>query len=191
MHYRRLGRSGLKVSEISLGAWVTFGSQLQEQSAVNLVHAAYDQGINFFDNADMYADGLAETVMGKPCRTSPPGTGHLKQGILPHLSGTKRERPVTQAHHQLGPCNPQTAGYRLSRPVFLPPLRSRYPHGRGRQNHDRPGQPGQDHVLGHLQMERQRRSPARLRSPGNSTASLPRWSSAVTTCWTAALWKST
>jgi aryl-alcohol dehydrogenase-like predicted oxidoreductase len=65
MHYRRLGRSGLKVSEISLGAWVTFGSQLQEQSAVNLFHAAYDQGINFFDNADMYADGLAETVMGK------------------------------------------------------------------------------------------------------------------------------
>jgi|WetSurMetagenome_2_1015567.scaffolds.fasta_scaffold93997_2 voltage-dependent potassium channel beta subunit len=65
MHYRRLGRSGLKVSEISLGAWVTFGSQLQEQSAVNLFHAAYDQGINFFDNADMYADGQAEIVMGK------------------------------------------------------------------------------------------------------------------------------
>lgn len=65
MHYRRLGRTGLKVSEISLGAWVTFGSQLEEQSAVNLLHAAYDQGINFFDNADMYADGKAESVMGK------------------------------------------------------------------------------------------------------------------------------
>jgi voltage-dependent potassium channel beta subunit len=65
MHYRRLGRSGLKVSEISLGAWVTFGSQLDEDSAVNLFHAAYDQGINFFDNADMYAEGRAETVMGK------------------------------------------------------------------------------------------------------------------------------
>lgn len=65
MHYRRLGRSGLKVSEISLGAWVTFGNQISEKSAVDLVHAAYDHGVNFFDNADMYANGQAETVMGQ------------------------------------------------------------------------------------------------------------------------------
>lgn len=65
MHYRRLGHTGLKVSEISMGAWVTFGSQLEEQASINLFHAAYDQGINFFDNADMYADGRAEMVMGK------------------------------------------------------------------------------------------------------------------------------
>ena len=65
MHYRRLGHTGLKVSEISLGAWITFGSQLEEQASINLFHAAYDQGINFFDNADMYADGNAEMVMGK------------------------------------------------------------------------------------------------------------------------------
>jgi len=65
MHYRRLGRSGLKVSEISLGAWVTFGNQISEQTASDLIHAAYDQGVNFFDNADAYANGLAETVMGK------------------------------------------------------------------------------------------------------------------------------
>lgn len=65
MHYRRLGRSGLKVSEISLGAWVTFGSQVDEQKAADLIHAAYDQGINFFDNADMYANGQAEILMGK------------------------------------------------------------------------------------------------------------------------------
>ena len=55
MHYRRLGRSGLKVSEISLGAWITFGKQVDQKAAANLIHAAYDQGINFFDNADMYA----------------------------------------------------------------------------------------------------------------------------------------
>jgi voltage-dependent potassium channel beta subunit len=65
MHYRRLGRSGLKVSEISLGAWITFGDQLGEKAAADLIHAAYDQGINFFDNADMYAAGQAEELMGR------------------------------------------------------------------------------------------------------------------------------
>jgi voltage-dependent potassium channel beta subunit len=65
MHYRRLGCSGLKVSEISLGAWVTFGSQLGEEAASELIEAAYDQGINFFDNADMYANGQAEELMGR------------------------------------------------------------------------------------------------------------------------------
>ena len=65
MHYRRLGRSGLKVSEISLGAWVTFGNQIDEITSVNLIKEAFDQGINFFDNADMYANGQAEIVMSK------------------------------------------------------------------------------------------------------------------------------
>ncbi len=65
MHYRRLGRSGLKVSEISLGAWVTFGGQIDESMASEMIHAAYDHGINFFDNADMYAGGQAEAMMGK------------------------------------------------------------------------------------------------------------------------------
>ena len=68
MHYRRLGRSGLKVSEISLGSWITFGSQIDEQTASSLIHAAYEQGINFFDNADMYANGKAEEVMGRAVR---------------------------------------------------------------------------------------------------------------------------
>ncbi len=71
MHYRRLGRSGLKISEISLGAWITFGNQISETTASDLIHAAYDQGINFFDNADMYANGQAETVMGTAIRDLP------------------------------------------------------------------------------------------------------------------------
>lgn len=71
MHYRRLGRSGLKVSELSLGSWITFGSQIEEKTASDLIHAAYDQGINFFDNADMYANGQAETVMGKAIKDLP------------------------------------------------------------------------------------------------------------------------
>lgn len=65
MHYRRLGHSGIKVSEISLGAWVTFGSQISEQTAIDLIKTAFDHGINFFDNADIYANGQAEIVMGK------------------------------------------------------------------------------------------------------------------------------
>lgn len=65
MHYRRLGRSGLKVSEISLGSWITFGNQIEEGTAATLIHEAFEQGINFFDNADMYANGKSELVMGK------------------------------------------------------------------------------------------------------------------------------
>jgi len=71
MHYRRLGRSGLKVSEISLGAWITFGNQIDARLADDLIHAAYDQGINFFDNADMYANGQAEVQMGLAIRDLP------------------------------------------------------------------------------------------------------------------------
>lgn len=71
MHYRRLGRSGLKVSEISLGAWVTFGSQVDEDTSLSLIQAAYDAGVNFFDNADIYANGHAETVMGKALKQIP------------------------------------------------------------------------------------------------------------------------
>ena len=71
MHYRRLGKTGLKVSEISLGSWVTFGNQIAEDSASHLLHSAFDQGINFFDNADVYADGRSETVMGKAIKDLP------------------------------------------------------------------------------------------------------------------------
>lgn len=71
MHYRRLGRSGLKVSEISLGTWVTFGGQLGEEAASELIHTAYDQGINFFDNADVNAKGMAEELMGRAIRDLP------------------------------------------------------------------------------------------------------------------------
>ena len=66
-----MGRSGLKVSEISLGAWVTFGSQVDEDTSLSLIQAAYDAGVNFFDNADIYANGHAETVMGKALKQIP------------------------------------------------------------------------------------------------------------------------
>ena len=65
MEYRRLGNSGLKLSELSFGSWATFGFQFQDDGAYKLIKAAYDQGINFFDNAEAYALGKSEIIMGK------------------------------------------------------------------------------------------------------------------------------
>ena len=65
MEYRNLGRSGLKVSALSFGAWVTFGDQIGEKEARAMMQAAIDAGVNFFDNAEVYAGGKAEAMMGK------------------------------------------------------------------------------------------------------------------------------
>ena len=65
MEYRRLGKSGLKVSVFSFGSWVTFSNQLKEKAATELMEYAYDNGVNFFDNAEIYANGKSEIIMGK------------------------------------------------------------------------------------------------------------------------------
>jgi voltage-dependent potassium channel beta subunit len=65
MNYRRLGRSGLKVSELSLGSWVTYGNQLDVAGARECMAAAWDHGVNFFDNAEVYAAGKSEEIMGE------------------------------------------------------------------------------------------------------------------------------
>jgi len=64
MEYRRLGKSGLKVSELSFGSWVTFGNQIGDNTSEELMKMAYDAGVNFFDNAEVYAAGKSEIVMG-------------------------------------------------------------------------------------------------------------------------------
>lgn len=64
MQYRRLGKSGLQVSALSFGSWVTFGKQIEDGTAEKLMKEAYDAGINFFDNAEIYAQGQSEIVMG-------------------------------------------------------------------------------------------------------------------------------
>ena len=64
MQYRRLGRSGLQVSELSLGSWVTYHNQVDVKAATEMLAAAMDAGINFFDNAEAYAQGKSEIVMG-------------------------------------------------------------------------------------------------------------------------------
>jgi voltage-dependent potassium channel beta subunit len=65
MQYRHLGRSGLQVSVLSFGSWVSFGPQLAGSSARDCLAAAYDAGVNFFDNAEVYAGGRSETIMGE------------------------------------------------------------------------------------------------------------------------------
>jgi voltage-dependent potassium channel beta subunit len=65
MQYRRLGRAGLQVSELSLGSWVTYHNQVDTKTAIEMLAAAFDAGINFFDNAEVYAQGESEVVMGQ------------------------------------------------------------------------------------------------------------------------------
>ncbi len=68
MEYRSLGRSGIKISALSYGAWITFGKQIDDEQARLCLKTAFDAGINFFDNAEVYADGQAERVMGAAIR---------------------------------------------------------------------------------------------------------------------------
>ena len=68
MEYRHLGKSGIRVSALSLGAWITYGGQVGEDVAYDCMVAAYEAGVNFFDNAESYANGEAEIVMGKVIR---------------------------------------------------------------------------------------------------------------------------
>ena len=65
MEYNNLGKSGLKVSRLSLGSWLTFGKLIDDKVSEKLMHYAYDNGVNFFDNAEIYARGKSEKVMGK------------------------------------------------------------------------------------------------------------------------------
>lgn len=64
MQYRHLGRTGIRVSELSIGSWVTFKNQVDVKAAVEIMAAAYDHGVNFYDNAEVYAGGKSEEVMG-------------------------------------------------------------------------------------------------------------------------------
>jgi voltage-dependent potassium channel beta subunit len=104
MHYRRLGKTGIKVSELSLGSWVTFGSQVDEKTAGYLLHAAYDHGINFFDNADTYADGKSETVMGHAIKGLPRETLVISSKVFfPTMEGVNgrglSRKHITESIH--------------------------------------------------------------------------------------------
>jgi len=78
MNYRRLGKAGLKVSELSLGSWVTFGGQIGADATRECMVAAYDAGVNFFDGAEVYARGQAELVMGEVLKKQ----GWRREGLV-------------------------------------------------------------------------------------------------------------
>ena len=71
MNYRKLGRTGLKVSEISLGSWLTYGNSTDKETATKVIDKAYSLGINYFDTANVYANGRAETIVGEALKKYP------------------------------------------------------------------------------------------------------------------------
>ena len=107
MEYRRLGGTGLKVSEISLGSWLTYGGYVERENAVNSIHAAYDEGINFFDTANVYERGEAEKVVGEALKRYPRESYVLatkvfgKMGDGPNDSGLSRKHIVEQCNASL------------------------------------------------------------------------------------------
>ncbi len=109
MEYRRLGKSGLKVSALSFGSWVTFGNQMDVDKALESMAAAYDAGVNFFDNAEIYAHGQSETIMGQALqkagwrRDSYIISSKVMWGSIPDTKPTQRglsRKHVVEACHQ-------------------------------------------------------------------------------------------
>lgn len=107
MEYRRLGMTGLKVSEISLGSWLTYGGYVEEQKATSSIEKAYDLGINFFDTANVYMRGEAEKVVGKALSKYERSSYVLatkvfgKMGDGPNDSGLSRKHIMEQCHASL------------------------------------------------------------------------------------------
>ncbi|MDQ1912592.1 aldo/keto reductase family protein [Paenibacillus sp. GD4] len=107
MNYRKLGNSGLKVSEISLGSWLTYGGYVENENAVKSIEQAYDLGVNFFDTANMYERGEAEKVMGKVLNAYPRESYVLatkvfnKMGEGPNDRGLSRKHIMEQCHASL------------------------------------------------------------------------------------------
>lgn len=107
MKYRRLGGSGLKVSEISLGSWLTYGGYVERDNAVKAIETAYDLGVNFFDTANVYEKGAAEKVLGETLRNYPRESYVLAtkvygdMGTGPNDRGLSRKHITEQCHASL------------------------------------------------------------------------------------------
>jgi voltage-dependent potassium channel beta subunit len=108
MEYRRLGKAGVQVSALSLGSWVTFGQQIGDDVAAELMTTAYDNGVNFFDNAEAYASGKSEIVMGNILKKK--GWAHdtflvsskvFWGGALPNQTGLSRKHVLEACHAAL------------------------------------------------------------------------------------------
>ncbi len=107
MEYRHLGRTGMRVSTISLGSWLTYGGSVAEQSAIECIHKAYDLGINFFDTANGYMRGKAEEVVGRALKDFPRESYvlatkvYFPMGEGPNDRGLSRKHIMEQCHASL------------------------------------------------------------------------------------------
>jgi voltage-dependent potassium channel beta subunit len=107
MEYRRLGKTGLKVSEISLGSWLTYGGYVEEKNAAASIDKAYDLGINFFDTANVYMRGEAEIVVGKALKKYVRDSYVLATKVFwpmgdgPNDRGLSRKHVIEQCHASL------------------------------------------------------------------------------------------
>ena len=99
MRYRQLGRWGMKVSEIALGAWVTYGDTVHDKEVIaEIVKIAYDGGVNFFDNADIYAMGRAEEIMGEILADYPRHTLVLSTKVYWPMSKEVNDHGLSRKH---------------------------------------------------------------------------------------------
>ncbi|WP_160725195.1 aldo/keto reductase family protein [Bacillus sp. USDA818B3_A] len=98
MQYRRLGNTGLKVSEISLGSWLTYGGYVEEQNAVASIDQAYELGINFFDTANVYIRGEAEKVVGKALSKYPRSSYVLATKVFGNMGEGPNDHGLSRKH---------------------------------------------------------------------------------------------
>lgn len=99
MKYRKLGQYGLKVSELSLGGWITFGNQVKDQHlAKEMIHYAYDRGVNFFDIADIYARGESEKMMGSVLKDFSRQTLVISSKVFWPMSDNINDRGLSRKH---------------------------------------------------------------------------------------------
>lgn len=98
MEYRHLGRTGLKVSEISLGSWLTYGGYVAEENAINTIHKAYDLGINFFDTANVYMRGEAEKVVAKAIKKFSRESYVLATKVFGDMGEGPNDRGLSRKH---------------------------------------------------------------------------------------------
>jgi len=98
MEYRHLGKAGVKVSEVALGSWLTYGGAVEEETAIACVHKAYELGINFFDTANVYARGEAERVLAKALAPFPRDSYVLATKVFFPMGEGPNDRGLSAKH---------------------------------------------------------------------------------------------
>ncbi|NLG69930.1 MAG: aldo/keto reductase [Firmicutes bacterium] len=107
MEYRRLGRAGVRLSVIGLGSWLTYGASVDRQRSIEIIRAAYERGVNFFDTANVYHRGVAEEVVGEALRVFPRSSYVLATKVFfpmgdgPNDRGLSRKHIMEQCHASL------------------------------------------------------------------------------------------